>query len=116
MSLCSASPFLFFFNDTATTEIYTLSLHDALPILQWQIGALKTVLLAACGAPDADGRRLCGRYAVAWTSGLAKHPRDGTRTRLHSRHDPRPCPCLSLKSTALCDRRSAAPRLPAVSC
>src|SRR5262249_60946257 len=25
--------FLFFFNDTATTEIYTLSLHDALPIL-----------------------------------------------------------------------------------
>src|SRR5256885_12696274 len=25
-------PYLFFFNDTATTEIYTLSLHDALPI------------------------------------------------------------------------------------
>jgi len=25
----------FFFNDTATTEIYTLSLHDALPILPW---------------------------------------------------------------------------------
>src|ERR1022692_2777437 len=28
---CSVCPF-FFFNDTATTEIYTLSLHDALPI------------------------------------------------------------------------------------
>src|SRR5256886_15072829 len=27
--------FFFFFNDTATTEIYTLSLHDALPIF-WQ--------------------------------------------------------------------------------
>src|SRR3712207_7394507 len=26
------APTLFFFNDTATTEIYTLSLHDALPI------------------------------------------------------------------------------------
>src|SRR5687767_15990158 len=26
------NPFFFFFNDTATTEIYTLSLHDALPI------------------------------------------------------------------------------------
>src|ERR1039458_1440095 len=26
--------FVFFFNDTATTEIYTLSLHDALPISQ----------------------------------------------------------------------------------
>ena len=30
----------FFFNDTATTEIYTLSLHDALPILQSEIGVL----------------------------------------------------------------------------
>src|SRR2546430_17091854 len=32
--LCSATSifFFFFFNDTATTEIYTLSLHDALPI------------------------------------------------------------------------------------
>src|SRR5260370_26376728 len=27
-----SGPFFFFFNDTATTEIYTLSLHDALPI------------------------------------------------------------------------------------
>ena len=27
-----ACDFFFFFNDTATTEIYTLSLHDALPI------------------------------------------------------------------------------------
>src|SRR3712207_7451156 len=26
----------FFFNDTATTEIYTLSLHDALPISAWR--------------------------------------------------------------------------------
>src|SRR2546429_4487368 len=38
-SLCVSNPmsppffhFFFFFNDTATTEIYTLSLHDALPI------------------------------------------------------------------------------------
>src|SRR6476660_1819706 len=31
MQLCSA----FVFNDTATTEIYTLSLHDALPISEW---------------------------------------------------------------------------------
>src|SRR5256885_2536566 len=32
------SSFFFFFNDTATTEIYTLSLHDALPICEaiWQ--------------------------------------------------------------------------------
>src|SRR3989339_543583 len=31
LHLCQAL-FFFFFNDTATTEIYTLSLHDALPI------------------------------------------------------------------------------------
>src|SRR5437773_5963142 len=30
--LCYLSPSFFFFNDTAPTEIYTLSLHDALPI------------------------------------------------------------------------------------
>src|SRR2546429_8565379 len=29
-----SASFFFFFNDTATTEIYTLSLHDALPISQ----------------------------------------------------------------------------------
>src|SRR5690348_17696348 len=32
--------FLFFFNDTATTEIYTLSLHDALPISVGDVGVL----------------------------------------------------------------------------
>src|SRR3712207_7599142 len=32
MSIDSNFMFFFFFNDTATTEIYTLSLHDALPI------------------------------------------------------------------------------------
>src|SRR6266487_3268531 len=31
-TLFRRTPSLFFFNDTATTEIYTLSLHDALPI------------------------------------------------------------------------------------
>src|SRR5260221_3757029 len=30
--LLTSTPSFFFFNDTATTEIYTLSLHDALPI------------------------------------------------------------------------------------
>src|SRR3712207_8824859 len=30
--------YVFFFNDTATTEIYTLSLHDALPIFEIALG------------------------------------------------------------------------------
>src|SRR6202011_6346511 len=33
---CLLMSVFFFFNDTATTEIYTLSLHDALPI--WRFG------------------------------------------------------------------------------
>ena len=40
--------FFFFFNDTATTEIYTLSLHDALPIyiaLVMMIMAIKMVMM-----------------------------------------------------------------------
>src|SRR2546430_12923874 len=32
LAVLLAASFFFFFNDTATTEIYTLSLHDALPI------------------------------------------------------------------------------------
>src|SRR5256886_17580551 len=41
-------PFIFFFfNDTATTEIYTLSLHDALPIcLMQQVGVGPVTALA----------------------------------------------------------------------
>src|SRR2546429_1707602 len=39
--------FFFFFNDTATTEIYTLSLHDALPILAGPLIAI--AVLAAIG-------------------------------------------------------------------
>src|SRR3712207_7054474 len=33
----------FFFNDTATTEIYTLSLHDALPIFLVGVGSARAV-------------------------------------------------------------------------
>src|SRR6267142_7193687 len=36
ISILYAFYFFFFFNDTATTEIYTLSLHDALPISSWR--------------------------------------------------------------------------------
>src|SRR2546430_9422052 len=36
--------FFFFFNDTATTEIYTLSLHDALPIYAGSAGVAVVLL------------------------------------------------------------------------
>ena len=41
----------FFFNDTATTEIYTLSLHDALPILAI-LGFATIAMLLATRAPS----------------------------------------------------------------
>src|ERR1041384_8764422 len=37
MGAARTSALLFFFNDTATTEIYTLSLHDALPIFPLRV-------------------------------------------------------------------------------
>src|SRR2546429_9935277 len=40
MLLASLFSLFFFFNDTATTEIYTLSLHDALPISRHFAGPL----------------------------------------------------------------------------
>src|SRR5471030_3485168 len=45
--------FFFFFNDTATTEIYTLSLHDALPISHGQPRSVRTTNR---GSPPAIGR------------------------------------------------------------
>src|SRR3712207_9484180 len=68
---CSSSPYsgldtvFVFFNDTATTEIYTLSLHDALPILGVLLrrpgrarGAHRVARLAAsaCCSPAAQDR------------------------------------------------------------
>src|SRR5688572_32034220 len=68
----SAVFFLFFFNDPATTEIYTLSLHDALPICQEAL--LRLVALAL-------GELLAERRLVALAG-------DGDRksTRLNSSH------------------------------
>src|SRR3712207_9122342 len=44
------SPLFFFFNDTATTEIYTLSLHDALPIYD---KPLLACIISGRGRPEA---------------------------------------------------------------
>src|SRR5260221_3885852 len=48
--------FFFFFNDPATTEIYTLPLHDALPIWSW-IGSARcpAKVSGANGLPDSWG-------------------------------------------------------------
>src|SRR3712207_6959282 len=63
-----------FFNDTATTEIYTLSLHDALPIYHSQPAAL--CAWAGGRAPDMAARRDCGADPVrqARPNAIAWHP------------------------------------------
>src|SRR2546425_11468716 len=58
--------FFFFFNDTATTEIYTLSLHDALPISREKAWCAN---LCRSGGLRPVGRRLSHHLAVAgWRS------------------------------------------------
>src|SRR5437660_5864306 len=52
---------LFFFNDTATTEIYTLSLHDALPIYRAQTCRPARRLRADCCRRS----RACARLRAA---------------------------------------------------
>src|SRR2546428_1886268 len=72
----------FFFNDTATTEIYTLSLHDALPI---SADADRARRWAECARRHAGDRRPQHRRAAAGRPRL--HVRDRKSTRLNSSHD-----------------------------
>src|SRR2546421_12481912 len=70
------SPFIFFFfNDTATTEIYTLSLHDALPIFSHS------------GSLPCSGAITTPRLAVRRASPRSGEVRDRKSTRLNSSHD-----------------------------
>src|SRR5260221_6867178 len=69
----------FFFNDTATTEIYTLSLHDALPIScsrprLLDLGRTLGLYFSVISAPSLGCWRKC---AI---------PRDRKSTRLNSSH------------------------------
>src|SRR3712207_9221557 len=72
--------FFFFFNDTATTEIYTLSLHDALPIS------------TASGAPSRKlwSAKVCERclptFRTSASTRRLRAPRDRKSTRLNSSH------------------------------
>src|SRR2546427_737584 len=75
---CSFLSFFFFFNDTATTEIYTLSLHDALPILR--ADDVRELRVAHRGELVVG---LARRPHLVHRAGL---PRDRKSTRLNSSH------------------------------
>src|SRR5256885_12866599 len=75
MSNTSTVFFFFFFNDTATTEIYTLSLHDALPIFAMKSG-LSFEVPARNSFRNIFDHQTC----------LFKLGRDRKSTRLNSSH------------------------------
>src|SRR2546429_8227065 len=75
--------FFFFFNDTATTEIYTLSLHDALPICLDDASAAEVRSLG--------DDHVAGRVELDAVRHAARRPEDGRlldrkSTRLNSSH------------------------------
>src|SRR3712207_8089618 len=88
---------MFFFNDTATTEIYTLSLHYALPILQ--PGAEGRLAAEVADAPPGGQQGVLQRVLGVGA--------DRKSTRLNSSHANISYAvfCLKKKTTAiLCDR------------
>src|SRR5438270_2695286 len=72
--------YFFFFNDAATTEIYTLSLHDALPI---SIPRVAPALLQSAGRTL---RAPAWRAGPAWSTHAGARSVDRKSTRLNSSH------------------------------
>src|SRR2546428_7994681 len=115
--MCSAiaSPkiiLLFFFNDTATTEIYTLSLHDALPISRSRPRRAHRQVL-----PVADVRLPRRDYAGRGSRTSATGSTDRKSTRLNSSHDQISYAvfCLKKKKKRTPDRPATPRRSPAES-
>src|SRR3712207_9485979 len=84
----SAMTFFFFFNDTATTEIYTLSLHDALPISRQPRHGLREVGILVRGSillTRQEGIWILGLLSCKLRSGKHEAP-DRKSTRLNSSH------------------------------
>src|SRR5690349_22375348 len=81
----------FLFNETPPTELYTLSLHDALPICPALAGGIRPdedpVLPGRETAEDLGGQRLrSGKSIVLLQPGDAGHQEDRKSTRLNSSH------------------------------
>src|SRR3712207_8304981 len=82
----------FFFNDTATTEIYTLSLHDALPILAASEPDETSADVQGSGSVSERGQQMVGYLYESTLSswllvlGLGLSALDRKSTRLNSSH------------------------------
>src|SRR5436190_7831240 len=88
-SILHSTCFYFFFNDTATTEIYTLSLHDALPISSSKRLEPEFEMIATgkgfVGILDDDHPIQAHQNAAQEAVSIAKE-RDRKSTRLNSSH------------------------------
>src|SRR3989442_10610616 len=78
-------PLIFFFNDTATTEIYTLSLHDALPIspTRWSSSRL---IVPNNGVPklgSAAGRPVVGSVLLSLNGPRSEEHTSELQSRPH---------------------------------
>src|SRR5258708_39107375 len=81
----------FFFNDTATTEIYTLSLHDALPIYMRGTSAQLLLVVGAVTAAIGFPRMVGKAFGADWprpanTTKSSRWRTDRKSTRLNSSH------------------------------
>src|SRR3712207_7025259 len=76
----------FFFNDTATTEIYTLSLHDALPIYRSRHGVEEDEDAVVIRDHLPDRHRRGGSHRRAGGRGAGDGGADRKSTRLNSSH------------------------------
>src|SRR3712207_8280099 len=102
----------FFFNDTATTEIYTLSLHDALPICRRARGGLAPDGVAGGERPPERGpaHPRTGRTGHRGAGLPAQHRRsDRKSTRLNSSHANISYAVFCLKKKKICRSSASAP-------
>src|SRR5205085_11547024 len=83
----SPNSFFFFFNDTATTDIYTLSLHDALPISPPSVNFSPSVPRSRRSMPSAILFPTASRTSSATSSQIPRpSSKDRKSTRLNSSH------------------------------
>src|SRR5258708_13711962 len=108
--------FLFFFNDTATTEIYTLSLHDALPIYFVDTAAPGDSMVYATGdlACSASGDRKSTRLnsshqIISYAVFCLKKKKSKTKKRAAARSSPTHSQCRSARNVCSprCGSRSS---------
>src|SRR3989442_14641409 len=78
MNLFFWTRIFFFFNDTATTEIYTLSLHDALPISFWH-----SRLEVGSSSPNPEGGYSWSARSSAITSARSEEHTSELQSRPH---------------------------------